>query len=216
MVERSRDQSCCVCGTPASEFKEDNGIPSRKCPDCGSIERTRAVLSWIGENIDLRDLDIFSVAPAGATTSFIRKANPRSFLSCDIRPLCDIQSNITKMPEVGSESYDLVIAVKVLEHCNDDIAAIAELHRILKPGGRLIINGDITKDRLTRQVEDPTSWYGEENLKEFNIGTFRKYGLHDLEQALKVHFDVKVHTVIDHPTAYEGVLIECIRNTSEI
>jgi hypothetical protein len=117
------------------------------------------------------------------------------------------------MPEVGSESYDLVIAVKVLEHCNDDIAAIAELHRILKPGGRLIINGDITKDRPTRQVEDPTSWYGEENLKEFNIGTFRKYGLHDLEQALKVHFDVKVHTVMDLPTAYEGVLIECIRNT---
>ena len=41
--------------------------------------------------------------------------------------------------EVASESVDLVYSFNVLEHIEDDAAALAELRRVLKPGGRLLL-----------------------------------------------------------------------------
>jgi SAM-dependent methyltransferase len=39
----------------------------------------------------------------------------------------------------SSSSFDLVTALDVLEHVRDDQAAVIELHRITKPGGRVIV-----------------------------------------------------------------------------
>ena len=41
--------------------------------------------------------------------------------------------------EVASDSVDLVYSFNVLEHIEDDAAALAELRRVLRPGGRLLI-----------------------------------------------------------------------------
>jgi SAM-dependent methyltransferase len=40
----------------------------------------------------------------------------------------------------GSETADCVVALDVLEHVADDAAAIAEVARVLKPGGRLVLS----------------------------------------------------------------------------
>jgi ubiquinone/menaquinone biosynthesis C-methylase UbiE len=37
------------------------------------------------------------------------------------------------------ESFDVIIAAEVLEHLPDDARAFAELHRVLKPGGRIAV-----------------------------------------------------------------------------
>lgn len=41
---------------------------------------------------------------------------------------------------IRSESFDLVTAIDVLEHLADDRKAIVELHRIMRPGGLLIVS----------------------------------------------------------------------------
>ena len=41
--------------------------------------------------------------------------------------------------EVASDSVDLVYSFNVLEHIDDDAAALAQLHRVLRPGGRLLL-----------------------------------------------------------------------------
>jgi SAM-dependent methyltransferase len=41
--------------------------------------------------------------------------------------------------EVGSECVDLVYSFNVLEHIEDDAAALAQLRRVLRPGGRLLL-----------------------------------------------------------------------------
>ena len=41
--------------------------------------------------------------------------------------------------EVASESVDLAYSLNVLEHIEDDAAALSGLRRVLKPGGRLVL-----------------------------------------------------------------------------
>ncbi len=122
---------CCVCGTSATEFKEDNGIQNRKCPNCGTIERTRAAVSWMAENLELSESEVFSVAPSSGMTRYVNESGPKDFVRCDIRKIGDyeLQADITNMPEVEGDSYDIAILIKVLEHCHDDHAAIRELSR---------------------------------------------------------------------------------------
>lgn len=46
--------------------------------------------------------------------------------------------DVTRLPFAAS-SFDLVVALDLLEHVEDDQAAISELKRVLKPEGRLVV-----------------------------------------------------------------------------
>ncbi len=50
----------------------------------------------------------------------------------------DIVSDITSIP-VKEGAFDNVLCTEVLEHVPDPVAALKELVRVLKPGGRLIV-----------------------------------------------------------------------------
>lgn len=58
--------------------------------------------------------------------------------------------NIPPLEGIISDSYDYVISFQVIEHIKKDIAAIKEIHRVLKPGGKLIITTPNRKMSLTR------------------------------------------------------------------
>jgi glycosyltransferase involved in cell wall biosynthesis len=42
-------------------------------------------------------------------------------------------------PELASERFDTIVCANVLEHVEDDVAALAQLHQLLEPGGRLVL-----------------------------------------------------------------------------
>ena len=44
-----------------------------------------------------------------------------------------------RLPEIADQTYDCVVLVNVLEHIEDDAAALAGFWRILKPGGHLLL-----------------------------------------------------------------------------
>jgi SAM-dependent methyltransferase len=49
-----------------------------------------------------------------------------------------LRFDLTRCP-LESESCDAVVSLQVLEHIEDDVAALAQTHRILKPGGVAVI-----------------------------------------------------------------------------
>lgn len=63
-----------------------------------------------------------------------------------LRPLAQDHPNIRFVHDditrasVNSNSFDLVLCTEVIEHIRDADAALAEMHRILRPGGSLILS----------------------------------------------------------------------------
>lgn len=55
------------------------------------------------------------------------------------RPGLTIRADIQHCPEIPSNTYDVIVCTQVLEHVANPFDAIAEIHRILKPGGRLML-----------------------------------------------------------------------------
>ncbi len=56
----------------------------------------------------------------------------------DGKGLADICGSVESIP-IASSSFDVVISIGVLEHVKNPEAAVAEMFRVLRPGGRLIL-----------------------------------------------------------------------------
>ncbi len=65
------------------------------------------------------------------------------------------QGDVQSMPSVESARYDTVICSEVLEHLPRPADALREIHRVLKPGGRIILSVPY----LSRLHEEPHDYY---------------------------------------------------------
>jgi SAM-dependent methyltransferase len=54
-------------------------------------------------------------------------------------PLADLHGSIDAIP-VEDASFDVVLCLQVLEHVPDPAAAVRELRRVVKPGGRVLLS----------------------------------------------------------------------------
>lgn len=137
-LEGRHPRHCPVCGF-VGRF-QPFGLPPRleaKCPYCGSLERQR-LLAYIDREHDLfkDSKSLLHFAPEPLISDVLR-ASCEHYVSADlVDPAADIRLDIEAM-EVPDESFDTVLCCHVLEHV-DDRKALAEIRRVLKPGGRLV------------------------------------------------------------------------------
>jgi SAM-dependent methyltransferase len=110
-----------------------------RCPKCGAAERHRLqqlVINRIRDRLPpaARGLQF---APDPMTPVLRRLC--AEFITADIMPRAgSIAVDMTRI-DLPEAAFDLVYASHVLEHIPDDVAAIREVHRILKPGGIAIL-----------------------------------------------------------------------------
>jgi SAM-dependent methyltransferase len=86
------------------------------------------------------------------------------------RGLPVLRGDATSLP-LADRSLDLVTALDVLEHLTDDRAAVAELHRVLRPGGHLVVTVPV----------DPRLWSAHDEA----VGHVRRYTVPGLRQLLQ-------------------------------
>lgn len=93
-----------------------------------------------------------------------------------------IQADAVKLP-YADNTYDIVIALDVLEHIEDDLAALNEWRRVLRPGGEVVL------------TVPAYQWLWSEHDE--SLHHFRRYtasGLHAL--CNHAHFTVRTRTYI--------------------
>lgn len=85
------------------------------------------------------DLTLFDQSP-GMTEEAETRCRPLSFASVQTEV-----GDATSLP-FADESFDCVIAMHMLYHVKDQPRAIAEFHRVLKPGGTLLVTTNGTRN----------------------------------------------------------------------
>ncbi|MEO7940606.1 MAG: methyltransferase domain-containing protein [Burkholderiaceae bacterium] len=135
-----------------------SNVDQFECPRCGAHDRERHLMMYLGR-IDLlgalHDKSVLHFAPEKRLGRRVAAASPARYVPCDLYPSTpDVQRvDMLDMPfEDGT--FELVIANHVLEHVDDDLKALAEIHRVLKPGGQAILQTPYSA-KLHHTWQDP-------------------------------------------------------------
>jgi hypothetical protein len=184
---------CPVCCERFLAYRPFNGREKAQCPSCGALERHR--LAWL---YFMRRTTLFS--------------QPSSFLHFaphdPLRPLIEASFNVRYEPALYEEGrtsgnidiqtlpyadavFDFVYCSHVLEHVPDDVKAISELHRVLRPGGQCIIMIPTRNARAT--YEDPAITSPEQRTVHFGQWDHvRFYGTDVVQRLERPGFKVEV------------------------
>lgn len=112
------------------------------CPYCGSTDRERHLLAYIQSSglLALSGKHVLHFAPEKNLRMRIKDAGPAEYVQGDLFP---VEAQITRVDITAMQfpdaQFDLLIANHVLEHVQDDITALREIVRVLKPGGHAIL-----------------------------------------------------------------------------
>jgi len=110
------------------------------CPFCYSAPRQRILAYWANDNVSLlKDSKILYFAPEYSMMKWVRRNNVKLTTADLFDPKTDLKLDITDI-DIPDDSFDMVICNHVLEHVSSYGKALSELHRVLKPGGKLIIS----------------------------------------------------------------------------
>lgn len=141
---RGKGVTCPVCGKSFRKFLPYGRIKPRAnalCPNCLSLERHRAIWLYLREKTPFfsQRLRVLHVAPEACFMKAFERQHGDDYITADIEsPLAKVKMDIHAIP-FGQDSFDVVLCNHVLEHVDDDLIAMKEIHRVLKPGGFAIL-----------------------------------------------------------------------------
>lgn len=185
------------------------GFPPRydaRCGQCQSLERHRLfALTMSRTALFSPDDVVLHFAPEGQLTPLIRSVVGH-YETADLserRQLThriDIES--TGLPD---ESYDKVICNHVIEHV-DDALALREVHRILRPGGSLILSTPIVEG-WAETYENPSVTSTEERRIHFGQADHvRLYGRDLRDRIRTAGFDLSEVTAVEPDVLTYGLM----------
>ena len=128
------------------------------CPKCNSKSRHRLIAYAIDKfGIALDGATFFHAGPNLNEIEYLnRKFNISKYYAFDRneKSFINLTGDLTAIP-LPDNSIDVVLAWHILEHVTDDRKAIAELHRILKPGGKMLASVPMFPANRLWTHEDP-------------------------------------------------------------
>ena len=173
---------CPVCEKKFRKFLPYGRIKVREnalCPNCLALERHRLIWLYLKEKTAFfeKPQDVLHIAPEACFLKRFEKMHGEKYITADIEsPLAKVKMDIHQIPFLENQ-FDVVLCNHVLEHVNDDIHAMREIHRVLKPGGYAILQVPFFNPIPETTLEDPTIMDPKEREKLFGQDDHvRKYG----------------------------------------
>ena len=137
------------------------------CYVCGSTDRERLVYLFLKDHLNIftdSSKSILHIAPEDRLSARLRRSGFTRYICGDLFTagysypdyVCNIDVVDIPYPD---KTFDLVICNHVLEHIPADFKAMSEIHRVLKPGGKAVLqvplstNSEITDEDVS--VTDP-------------------------------------------------------------
>lgn len=112
-----------------------------RCPRCGSLERHRMqylVFKEVAKNVDITKMSMLHFSPEDYFRN-IFKSMFKTYVTSDLDSTnVDRREDLTRL-SIDDSSFDFIYASHILEHIKDDVSALSEIKRVLKPGGIAII-----------------------------------------------------------------------------
>jgi SAM-dependent methyltransferase len=128
------------------------------CPHCYASDRDRLYALYVSKRLmekGATNITVLEIAPSRPLSEMLKKTGKISLRTADLMmDGVDDCIDITDMNCYAEGAFDAFICSHVLEHVPDDLKALRELFRILKPGGWgiLMVPIIITLDQID---EDP-------------------------------------------------------------
>jgi len=156
---RGNEVSCPVCGHSFKRFLPYGRISRSNalCPNCLALERHRLLWLYLKDKTRLfHDLHHFlHIAPEICFIHRFEQLTNLNYVTADLEsPLAKVKMDIHHIP-FPENTFDAVMCNHVLEHVNDDIRAMKEVFRVLKPNGWAILQVPFFPPVKDSTYEDP-------------------------------------------------------------
>jgi SAM-dependent methyltransferase len=191
--------TCSICGYHGT-FDDilRAGKPVRynvRCPKCNSFARHRLLrlaIDRLAEEHDFEKMKMLHFAPEECFRDYFRGLF-MEYVSADLtRKDVDHNVDLTNLPWQNSQ-YDFICACHVLEHIKDDVAAIAQARRVLRPGGIAVFVVPINSEK--------TIEYPEPNA--FESDHVRSPGLDYYDRLTEYFHHMETLSSSDFPSEYQ-------------
>lgn len=185
---------CEICGWHGKKF------PSNKCPKCNSLPRTRLIPFSINHfGVSKKEINLLHVAVNAPeykyiTTNFDFSKYDR--LDIQKKKHVNLVQDLTKT-NIQDNQYDFILIWHVLEHIPNDLLAISEMHRMLKPNGKLLVSVPIYPINNLKTYEDTSIKRGEFERIHGHDDHCRSCGLDYYERFEKIGFKTSTLHVKD-------------------
>ncbi len=154
---RGKTYRCPCCGWGFKRLEYFNVRPNAKCPRCWSQERHRLLALYLQKRTSVLDqpTDVLHIAPEDGLRRVLKRSKGVRAVAVDLdSPLTDLKMDLRDL-SFPDDSFDVAICSHVLEHIQEDRQAMAELYRVLRPGGFALVLVPYLENEATTR-EDPT------------------------------------------------------------
>ncbi len=200
---RGNKYECPISGKSYRRFLPYGRIdprPNALCPDSLSLERHRLMWLYLQDktNFFKEKLKVLHIAPELCFIKKFEKLHGHNYITADLEsPLAKVKMDVHQII-FEANMFDVAFCNHVMEHVDDDIKAMSEIYRVLKPGGWAIIQSPVYPE-IGATFEDPSITDPKEREKAYGQDDHqRKYGNDYADRLRKAGFEVTEDNYVQH------------------